>query len=278
MAEHCWQIVGEIEAGDLWAAVVQHPSTEKVDRTHYAARTTLGLWMSPHKNSSYGRFLTAQSQATHQRLGSIVAIPGGIPFHVKSDASPPRRMLHCRLPEYMALPPDRMTLEGCLSLHNDVIAASLARMSREVLMPGFGTNAIVEGLGLVISGELERSFFSKGTPERRGGLAPWQLRRIDEYLRSGNWDTSVAQLARICGVSPAHAMRAFRQSTGRSILSHIAHLRMKEACALLAQSQLAVAQIAVELRFASASGFAAAFRRAIGISPNAYRQMERAWR
>lgn len=276
MVEDHWTIIGEIEAGDVWAAVAEHPSVDRLDRLHCESRTSLGLWLSAYQNPSQGCFLTNDWHAGHVRLGSIVAVPGGVPLHVQADASPARQMLHCRLPERASLQAGTVPLDACFDIRNGVIANSLSRLAREVMAPGFGTNAIVEGLGLVISGELERAFADRAPSRPKGGLAPWQLRRIDDYLRAGHWDSSVGDLACLCGISPSHAMRAFRQSTGRSIAAHIAALRIERACEMLGQDGLSVTEIAADLRFASPSGFAASFRRSTGMSPHLYRQVQRA--
>jgi len=270
-----WQIVRHIQAGDVWAAVAEHPSVEGLDRTHSAHRTTLGLWMSSEPNNSRGSFLTSEWHYGDAPLGAVVAVPAGFPLRVQSEEMPARRMLHCRLPERVALQTDPAMLSGCIDMRNSVVASCLRRIAQETLTPGFGSQAIVEGLGLVIAGELEREMGSKSARLRKGGLAPWQLRRIDDHLRAGNWDSGVSDVARLCGVSAGHAMRAFRQSTGQSIAAHMAAMRIERACTLLARDDLPIGQIAAELRFASASAFAAAFRRTFGMSPNAYRQRRR---
>ncbi len=276
MVEDQWQILGEIEAGDVWVGVAEHPRIERVDRTHCGTRTTLGFWMSSHQNASRGRFLANEWPGGHERLGKVVVIPGGIPLHVRSSALPERRMLHLRLPERLRWRSGTVLLDSCLDVRSEVIARSLSRLALEVLRPGFGTRAITEGLGLLVFGELERLLAGRSAPEqRRGGLAPWQLKRIDDHLRAGNWNSSVSEIADLCGVSPGHAMRAFRQSTGVSIAGHIASLRIDHACTLLSRDAHSVAAIANDLRFASPSAFAAAFRRALGVSPNSYRQHKR---
>ncbi|EQB01953.1 hypothetical protein L288_17175 [Sphingobium quisquiliarum P25] len=276
MIESHWRVLGEMAAGDVWAAVADHPGVERIDRTHRGDRTSLGLSLSPHGNRSRGRFLISDWHGGDRPLGSVVAIPAGLPFHVQADASPARRMLHCRLPRRLTLLSERLALDSCLNLRNDIIATSLSRLAREVIDPGFGSSAIVEGLGLLIGGELERHLMGRRRSPRRGGLAPWQLRRIDDYLHAGNWDSSVSELADLCGISPGHAMRAFRQSTGRSIAAHIASLRMEQARLLLIHDMLPVSQVAAILGFASSSAFTAAFRRVTGLTPNDLRQQHRA--
>lgn len=267
-----WQVLGEINADDMWVAVMEHPSSSQFDRTHCDDRTTLGYWMSPHPNCAQGRFLTSNWHGGNVPLGSIVAIPAGFPLRVQSRATPPRRMLHCRLPARVSFRPEPASLDGCTDFHNEVILSSLARLARETIAPGFASAALVEGLGLVIGAELGQALSPRKSRHRKGGLSAWQLRRIDDYLHAGNWNSSISALAYICGISAGHATRAFRQSTGRSIATHIAMVRIDRACILLAETGRPIAEIAAELRFANASSFAAAFRRAMGMNPNRYRQ------
>ena len=276
MIEEHWRVLGEVQAGEVWAAVAEHPSIEGIDRTHCRTRMSVGLMLSPYQTQTRGCFLTDGWQGGHAPLGSIVAVPGGVPFHVRSGASPARRMLHCRLPDLPSLEAGNVPLRACLNLRHNVLAQNLKRLAHEVIVPGFGTSAIVEGLGLLIAGEMERLFSGGAALQGKGGLAPWQLRRIDEYLRSGHWSSNVSDLARLCGVSTGHLMRAFRQSRGQSVGFYISKLRSDYACTMLADGSLSIAEIATELRFANASAFAAAFRRSVGVSPSHYRQRQRA--
>lgn len=271
-----WQAVGTVEAGEVQATVVEHPGVEWLDRIHCESRTTLGLLMHPPVNTTRGSFLTSEWRRGASPLGSVVVIPRGVSLRVQSEAMPRRRMMHCRLPDCAALEADPEKLDACVDLRNDAVAWGLSRLAQEVLSPGLGSAAIVEGLGLVIAGELQRAFSGHAVPRHKGGLASWQLRRIGEFVRAGNWDSTVGDIARICGVSAGHAMRAFRQSTGHSIATYITSLRIERACALLAEDELSITAIAADLGFANTSGFSAAFRRSIGVSPRIYRQRCRA--
>jgi hypothetical protein len=156
MVEDRWQILGESNSGDVWVAVAEHPRVESIDRTHCETRTTLGFWMSSHENASQGRFLANEWHGRHERLGAVVAIPGGSPLHVRSSALPERRMLHLRLPERLRWGSGTAPLDSCLDVRSDVITKSLSRLALEVVRPSFGTPAITEGLGLLVFGELQR--------------------------------------------------------------------------------------------------------------------------
>jgi AraC family transcriptional regulator len=271
-----WRVLGEKDVGGMWAAVAEHPPAETIERTHVDTHTTLGLWLSSHPNGSQGRFLTAGWTGGHSTMGRIVVVPGEVPLHVKAMATPLRRMLHCRLPAQVKLPrpSEAQLFERCLNWSNPVIARSLSHLAREVMSPGFANSAAIEGLGLQIAAELAKGF-AKPVRSLKGGLAPWQLRRIDEYILSGHWDCSVSELAALCGVSPGHVMRAFRQSSALSIATHIALLRMERARVLLAEESHAIADVATILRFATPSSFCAAFRRDTGETPSAYRRRMR---
>lgn len=271
-----WRVLGEKEVGGVWAAVAEHPPAEAIERTHIDSNTTLGLWLSSQPNGSQGRFLSARWPGGHSRMGRIVVVPGDVPLHVKADATPVRRMLHCRLPARVDLPrPEEAgVFEQCLNWSNPVVARSLSRLAREVMAPGFADIAMIEGLGLRIATELAKGF-AQPHSGHKGGLAPWQLRRIDDYILSGHWDCSVSDLAMLCGVSAGHLMRAFRQSSALSLATHIGVLRMERARVLLEDENHAVAEIAAVLRFATPSSFCAAFRRATGETPSAYRRRNR---
>ena len=52
-------------------------------------------------------------------------------------------------------------------------------------------------------------------PKPLGGLAPWQERRVKEIMDANlGVETSLAELAKECGLSVGHFSRAFRQTTG----------------------------------------------------------------
>jgi AraC family transcriptional regulator len=270
-----WHFETEVTAGDTWIAIAHHAPVENLERIHQSTRPQIGMWLSSSPNAAYGSFVSSHWPAEYAHLGAIVAVPADMPMRVRVDAEPARRMLHCRLPaQPRATAPSRRALAACFDLRSTPITASLRRMAAEAETPGFASTAMIEGLGLFVSAELARHLkqLSNEMEHSRGGLAPWQLRRIDEHLRDGHWDSCISDLARLCGVSASHAMRAFRQSKGKSIGAHVADLRIAHARALLTAGHLSVGEIAAELRFAQPSSFAAAFRRAMGMTPNDYRQ------
>lgn len=105
----------------------------------------------------------------------------------------------------------------------------------------------------------------------RGGLAPWQIRKIDEYLEANvSKKVSIADLARLVDLSPFHFARAFQRSTGSAPHAYYADLKMKRAKELLQYTDMSIFDVALELDY-SAQHFARAFFRATGCTPSKWR-------
>jgi AraC family transcriptional regulator len=110
--------------------------------------------------------------------------------------------------------------------------------------------------------------------EVRGGLAPWQVRRITEALSA---DLSAQQplgaLAAQVGLSPFHFSRAFRRSMGIPPHAYHVKLRIDHAQALLSGTNHTVTEIALAVGYESSQAFARAFLRQLGCTPSAFRRM-----
>jgi AraC-like DNA-binding protein len=111
---------------------------------------------------------------------------------------------------------------------------------------------------------------------RKGGLAPWQEMRVSDYLQDHlSEDVSLAELAGLIGLTSFHLCRAFKASTGLPPHRWRQQRRMERARELLETSELSVGEIAAAVGYAEPSPFAAAFRKAYGASPSAYRRTRR---
>jgi AraC family transcriptional regulator len=110
----------------------------------------------------------------------------------------------------------------------------------------------------------------------RGGLAPWQVREVTDYLDDQiATDVSLADLAAITGLSTFHLCRAFKQSTGMPPHRWRLARRVERARDMLENTQLPVTEVAARVGYDDPSQFAAAFRRALGMSPTEYRRERR---
>ncbi|MFC8870954.1 AraC family transcriptional regulator [Streptomyces sp. NPDC057148] len=82
---------------------------------------------------------------------------------------------------------------------------------------------------------------------------------------------TVASLATRAGVSRALFAKRFTQVMDRPPLAYLTECRMADAEALLADTDLGIAEIAKSIGYADAFGFSAAFKRHRGLSPSGFR-------
>ncbi|MGC9376711.1 AraC family transcriptional regulator [Streptomyces sp. MH13] len=82
---------------------------------------------------------------------------------------------------------------------------------------------------------------------------------------------TVASLATRAGVSRALFAKRFTQVMDRPPLAYLTECRMADAEALLADTDLGIAEIAKSVGYADAFGFSAAFKRHRGLSPSGFR-------
>jgi AraC-like DNA-binding protein len=108
----------------------------------------------------------------------------------------------------------------------------------------------------------------------RGGLAPWQKRKIDHYIRENlahplERDRLAAQIS----LSTCHFSRAFKESFGESPHVYIIGLRLELAKELMLSTDESLSQIAFACGFADQSHFTKVFRRGLGETPHMWRRL-----
>ena len=132
-----------------------------------------------------------------------------------------------------------------------------------------------EALGVVLVHELLRldRGMALAEPQARGGLASWQRRILVDYLEEHLAEpVSLATLAELAQLSPFHFSRAFKQTFGMPPHRYHTARRIERAKTLLADRDLSVTMVALEVGFSETSSFTAAFRRVAGRTPSAYRR------
>jgi AraC family transcriptional regulator len=110
-------------------------------------------------------------------------------------------------------------------------------------------------------------------PGRPIKLPLWRLRWLTEYVDSHiDRAISVPKIADEIGISAGHLHRAFRLTTGETLLTFINRRRIQHAQRLLVTQNLNAGELAPMVGFLSPTHFARIFRRYVGMSPSAYRQ------
>lgn len=244
----------------------------------------LGLSLSAVPSNSQTKFQSASRLDKFLPTGKLVFRPAGVPLHCL-NAGGTQRLILCNFDRIEAAhandeifdklalaPPDQ-------NLHSETVAAALKCLAMEATSPNFASEALMDALitGAVIDLLRRCGAVAPAQKPVRGGLARWQLRRIDETLREIDGPApTVSMLAKLVGVCPRHLVRAFRQSTGSTVIRYIARARHARACELLATTELPLKLIAYKSGFATPSSFAAAFKREACESPGEYRNRNRA--
>jgi AraC family transcriptional regulator len=110
----------------------------------------------------------------------------------------------------------------------------------------------------------------------RGGLAPFALRRVREYVAAHLADrVRLQQLAAVAGLSQFHFARAFKASVGVSPHAYVLRCRIGEAKRLLSGSNLPVAEVARRVGFSSVGQLSTRFRGYVGVTPSRFRSLAR---
>ena len=107
----------------------------------------------------------------------------------------------------------------------------------------------------------------------RGGLAPWQVRRVLAHIEA-NLGTPIRNkdLATVARLSEYHFNVAFRSSVGEAPHGFIIRRRMERAQGLMLSTEKCLSEIALECGLADQAHFTRLFRKIVGESPAAWRR------
>ena len=102
-------------------------------------------------------------------------------------------------------------------------------------------------------------------------LGHMRLRRVLDYISANVADeVTLADLARVAGLSTFHFARMFTLAIGVSPQRYVSRMRLEKAMAEIVAARLPLARIAFNARFSSQASFTRAFRRATGMTPTEY--------
>ena len=109
-----------------------------------------------------------------------------------------------------------------------------------------------------------------------GGLTPRALQRIREYIEAHLTENiELETLADIARLSKWHFARAFKQSVGTPPHCYLIQRRLERAQELVAETDLSLAQIALQSGFGDQSHFSRRFRMFFGATPRSFRWSKR---
>jgi AraC family transcriptional regulator len=277
-------------AGGPWMVLAAAMcSVARVELRRYALPSPNEMWelddapilsfVMPRAEGTQGEIMFDLGDRRRHKVGRLLLRPGGIAMHSRGDGGV-LDILACRFDpvRFAAVTGldewDSRRLSHCASINSPMLMTLAERLKQEVVARGFGSDMAVEALVQLMMVEVARLFRrTRQQQAGQGGLAPWQLARIEEALRSsdGQWPTTQA-LASLCGISRSHLSRSFATTAGMALSDHASAIRLERAQDMIRGGTLPMNRIAETLGFATASTFSAAFRRATGLTPRAFRR------
>jgi AraC-like DNA-binding protein len=116
-------------------------------------------------------------------------------------------------------------------------------------------------------------FAPENSRPTQGRLAPWQERRVKEYIEEHLPSAlSLEDLAAVCRLSASHFARAFRRTTARTPHRWVLERRVDAAKTELLRSEQPLADLSSALGFSNASHFSRVFVTVTGETPADWRR------
>jgi AraC family transcriptional regulator len=169
-------------------------------------------------------------------------------------------------------------LSPILNMKHPQLTQSLLSLAGEALAPGRASRKFAEGVAMqtaIYAARYLEKTYSKAKSASQG-LSPWQMRRITSHIENmPGYAPDIIEVAGLCGIGDRHLRRLFKQTTGQTISEYSRDVWVAKVKWLLGNTALALKQIAARTGFADPSSFAAAFRRASGVTPKEFRQQVR---
>ena len=254
---------------------------EPGSQTFLAKEHAMGIVLAPMRGlrASLGSDKITQYDAP---VGCLIINPAGVDSTLAWSetrenlvvAIPPQILSELALQEFDLADPE---LEPPAFGTVDPIALGLAqRISVELTGKATPNELYLDSLVTLFSTHLLRTYANnmRQIPSPRGGLSAKSARRVEEYLREHFTErVHVAELAAVAGISPNHFIVRFAKTFGMPPHRYLINLRLDLAEKLLAEGEIAIAEIAYMTGFSDQSHLATTMKRYRGRTPTELRYM-----
>lgn len=150
-----------------------------------------------------------------------------------------------------------------------------------LLLPAFAhpesvSQLFLSGLMLAFYSHLARTYGQVLVRDRGDvGMAPWQLSRAKEVIAENlSGRITMTHVAYECGMSPTNFSRAFKRAMGVPPHQWLLCRRVQVAKSLLMHAHMTIADVAAASGFSDQSHLVRVFRRAEGLTPQAWRSLQ----
>ena len=215
--------------------------------------------------------------------GEITIVPAGLSLHWRLRDTEQNDTLHLYIdPQFLRTTAESLDVDysqislalqfGIRDEHIHHIGMSLHHELKDANVLG---RLYADSLAKALAMQLVRRYsYFKDLRTSRGGMAPRKLRKAIEFINNNLDDEQAVGLAEVAvevQMSYSHFARAFKQSMGVSPNVYMTEQRIERAKKLLAETNLRIADIALQTGFASQSHFTSTFRKLVWTTPKAFR-------
>ena len=228
-----------------------------------------------------------RNERTYEGLGitgAVDVMPAGTPAYFRLGAASEHTCMLLadrfirRVAQETGVDPDALEVAPLFNTPDPHIERIGLSLLSEMKTRGLGGELFAESLANVLALHVLRSHSSLGRASRRrvggeGGASKRALSRATDYINDNlSQKLTLAQIAGAAYMSPRHFSRSFKKDTGLSPHQYVIHRRVERAKALLANTDLTLAEIARAVGFAHHSHLTSHVRRLLGVSPGALRR------
>jgi AraC family transcriptional regulator len=179
-----------------------------------------------------------------------------------------------QIAEASEIDPDRIDFVNCFAQQDLQLHQVAMLLFAESQSDGLMGRLYIESLTQVLVIHLLRHYAKSiqiVTSENRN-LTRTQLRQAIDYIHSHlDRDLSLAELASVINISPTYFANLFKQAMGISPHQYVIQQRVEQAKLMLSKTDLAIADIALQVGFSSQSHLTQQFKRITGITPKQVR-------
>jgi AraC family transcriptional regulator len=173
---------------------------------------------------------------------------------------------------------DRVTIVPTLNAHDPLLQHLALVLQAAIEGEGVAGRLYAESLidALVVHFLRRYAAAQQSQCEGTGGLSPYKLRRTIAYIQAHLvQELSLATLAAVAQTSPAHFARLFKHATRMAPHQYVIRCRMAHAKQLLAETDVPLIDIDLQVGCADQSHFTALFRTHVAVTPKAFRDHAR---
>jgi AraC family transcriptional regulator len=217
------------------------------------------------------------------RKGDSIFVPAGQPTYLRcqsANACHQLLLIHLKpelvgqVAETSELETKRINLVNCFAKQDLQLHHVAMLLLAELKSNGIMGRLYAESLTQVLVIHLLRHY-STSTPtitSKNRSLTRTQLQQAIDYVHAHlDRDLSLAELASVINIAPTYFASLFKQEMGISPHQYVIQQRVEQAKSMLSKTDLAIADIALQVGFSSQSHLTKQFKRITGITPKQVR-------